>query len=286
MNRSASQIASLLSRAIAQLADNGVLSPRLDAEVLLAYALGCERSQLMMMNDDNLTDDILNKFDTLIYKRAKHCPVAYLTGVKEFWSIPIKVTKDVLIPRPETELIVETVVKLAKGKNAELEILDLCTGSGCVAAAIAHELVNAHITATDISKAAINVARENTSSFGGRVNTITSDLFANVPDTIKFDFITANPPYIAICEEQGLANDILEYEPHLALFGGELGLDFIQRIIKDAGGFLKPGGVLIMEIGINQANAVRELANTNGYGGIEILKDLAGTQRVAKISEQ
>ncbi|MBI4126003.1 MAG: peptide chain release factor N(5)-glutamine methyltransferase [Deltaproteobacteria bacterium] len=225
-------------------------------------------------------------FEQSVARRLQHEPIAYITGVKEFWSIPIKVTPAVLIPRPETETVVEEVLRhISRGgsrtaptKNTS-KILDLCTGSGCIVAALATELPHATFVATDISREALDVAKENLGFARDRVTLLQGNLFE--PITNQFDIITANPPYIPDNQWPMLAPDITQYEPKQALMAGPRGLDFITRIIEDAPHFLNRGGWLVMEIGDGQASETMEIAKRVGkYGAITLTKDLAGIERV------
>lgn len=262
----------------------GIESARLDAEVLLSYVLGISRADLYLQRSNYKIDKAtLNKFEILIRKRAEHCPVAYLTGKKEFWSLSLQVTPDVLIPRPETELIVECALRFMKSKhetcNCDCSILDLCTGSGCIAAALATELTNAQITVVDISPAAIEVARKNLAFAGSRIKFITGNLFEHLANE-AFDIITANPPYIPSPDMQYLAHDILKYEPLSALDGGKSGLDLASKIIKNTKHHLLKNGYLIMEMGEGQAGALTQLGHKAGFEKIAQYKDLAGIERV------
>ena len=272
----------IISEAIAwaerRLKDCGVESARLDAEVLLAHALGTQRTELYARMREPLPADAAARFSSSVKRRSSGCPVAYITGVKEFWSIPIEVTPDVLIPRPETETVVEEALRVAREIGAT-RILDLCTGSGCIAAAMAKELAEAQFSVADSSPAAIEVAKRNLSFAISRVEFLLGDLFD--PTSGPFDAITANPPYI---DEEGmgaLPRDIADHEPRGALAAGPDGLDFTWRIINDAPDHLVPGGWLVMEVGAGQAPACISLATAqDGYDTIRTARDLAGIERV------
>lgn len=275
------KIADAIAVAERNLAESGASTPRLDAEVLLAHALKIERPDLYLARDGALRDDASAEFDGLIARRSRGEPVAYITGVKEFWSMPIKVAPGVLVPRPETEFVVECALGTVADRGAAVDILDLGTGSGNIVAALASELPNARFVMTDISDDAIAIAVENTSFAGKRIFAKTGDLFGAVGDDLTFDIITANPPYIALCDKESLSRDIVQYEPHEALFAGPSGLDLIGRIIKDAGRHLKDGGWLVMEMGIGQGESVKGMAIEAGFAGeIGITKDLSGIDRV------
>lgn len=232
----------ILEKAIRELEAAECETPHLDAEVLLAHALGCPRFDLY--KNDTGYQVPYDTFWSYLERRKRREPVAYIVGYKEFWSLNIKVTPDVLIPRPETEAVVEKV--LASGRRFN-KILDLCTGSGCIAAALASELPMAHFVVSDISKKALDIAQENLAFAQGRVTFIQSHLFENI--TGRFDLIVSNPPYVTSQELEKLEPEIKNYEPRLALDGGADGLDFVRKIRQDAPRFLKPDGWLILENG-------------------------------------
>ena len=260
----------------------GSETPRLDGEILLAHARNCPRIALYTQFDAELSEAVRTRMRELVQRRAQSEPVAYLVGHREFFSLDFAVTRDVLIPRPDTETLVIAALDAAKPLT-EPRLLDLCTGSGCVAIAFAKNCPAAKITATDISSAAIAVATENATKHAvqDRVQFAAGDLFAAIPAESRFDVITANPPYIATAELQTLAQDIQKYEPVGALDGGPDGLEFLRRIVTDAAGFLAPGGSLLMEISSEQGPAVLDLIRRDGrYTGENLLKDLAGKARV------
>jgi len=260
------------------LASSGIESARLDAEVLCAHALSTERCALHTRRDDDISTDSARHFEEMVQRRSRGCPVAYIAGVKEFWSIPISVTQDVLIPRPETETVVEEALKIANGIDGA-RILDLCTGSGCIAAALASELPDARIVASDASERALAVARRNLEFAAGRAELLLGDLLE--PAKGQFDIITANPPYIAEGDIEALMRDIRDYEPMEALSAGLAGLDFIERIIEDAPAKLARGGWLVMEVGAGQAAAATSMAvGRESYDTIRTARDLAGIERV------
>ena len=277
------KIFDLLNAAEARLSQAGCDTARLDAEVLLAFVLGTDRASLYARRSAAPSDDELVRFDAAIARRAEGCPVAYITGVKEFWSLPIAVTPDVLIPRPDTETVVREALALFPDRSRELCALDLCTGSGCIAAALAQEFPRAQITATDASSNAIALARRNLGFAGTRVQCLVGDLFQALggADATPFDLITANPPYIPNVEIPRLAREIADFEPRQALAGGENGLDFVSRIIEDAARFLTPGGWLVMEIGAGQSGDATAMAlAAERYDTVRTARDLAGVERV------
>jgi len=264
-----------------KLADAGIESARLDAEVLLAHYMNTERGELYLRRDDPVGEGIMRSLQCAAEWRSRGCPIAYITGTKEFWSIPIEVNESVLVPRPDTETLVEEALKLADKANGPMRILDLCTGSGCIAAALAKELPQAELVATDLSEDALEVAERNLAFAEGRVKFIRSDLFAEMEERPGFDFIVSNPPYIREDEFAKLSREIVDFEPRRALAAGESGLDFVSRIIEDGHRFLTPGGWLLLEIGEGQTEGSISLATqAGGYDTIRTAKDLAGTERV------
>ena len=272
----------ILNTAVAKLAENNVETSRLDAEVLLAHALGIERIELYINKSMVLDEKKVTLFNSFIKQRADGCPVAYITGIKEFWSIPMKVTKDALIPRPETELVVERALEIIGDKTRRLDILDLGTGSGCIATALAKELPNASFVLTDVSEEALSVARMNIEFAKDRAKIYCGSLFDPVAQ--KFDIIVSNPPYIPTGHRGLLCREITEHEPEVSLYGGKSGLDFIAKIIEDALLYLNPNGYLIMEMGLGQADKLRTIAEEcGGYSEVIISKDLAGIERAISL---
>lgn len=262
---------------------HGSPTPRLDTEILLAHVRGCRRIQLYTNFDTPLTDAERAAMRTLVQRRAQAEPVAYLVGHREFFSLEMRVTADVLIPRPETELLVLAALEQSQGL-ASPGILDLCTGSGCVAIACAVRAPNAQVTAVDISPAALAVAQENaaTHRVDRRVRFLTGDLFAPLASGELFDIIVSNPPYVSTTEWDSLPPDV-RHEPRLALEAGPDGLSILRRIIQAAPHFLKPGGLLALEFSPEQAPAVLQLAEeSHGYSHLQIQKDVAGLQRMLR----
>lgn len=260
-------------------------SPRLDAEVLLANARGCERIELYTAFEEEPTEAVRAKFRELVKRRAEGEPVAYLVGHREFYSLPFKVTRDVLIPRPETELLVVALLDVAKelvARKPALSIADIGTGSGIVAICAAKNLPKCHVTAIDVSQAALAVASENanTHGVGDRVEFVESDLLSQVSDR-QFDLIASNPPYVSEPEMQELRPEVADFEPHLALCGGPTGTEIIQRLVPMAAERLLPGGCLLMEVSPMIERRTREIiAAHGGYEAPRTLKDLAGLARV------
>jgi release factor glutamine methyltransferase len=258
-------------------------SARLDAEVLLCHLLGIEKAVLYANIDAVLNIEQEQRFRELLHRRARREPVPYITGQKEFWSLGLIVTPDVLIPRPETELLVELVLERAMpyAHMSRLKILDLGTGSGAIAVSLAKELPRSRITAVDISSAALEVARRNSERHRvvSRIQTGCGDLFEPVSD--HFDFIVSNPPYIRREELGLLPAEIHDWEPPAALDGGIDGLDYYRRIIAEAHCYLEPGGHLILEIGADMgAVLVDMLAKAGCYAPAVVYQDYAGRDRI------
>jgi release factor glutamine methyltransferase len=241
------------------LCEKEIENPRLDAQILLAHTLGCKRIDLYVRSDDEPTESQRNAFKALIRKRVEGCPVAYLVGRREFYQLDFKVSPDVLIPRPETEFLVMEALRRLKGMESP-RVVDIGTGTGCIALSIARHHSTARLTATDISAPALAVARRNAEQLGvaDRVRLLEGDLFAPLAAE-TFDLIVSNPPYIAAEEFAGLAREVREYEPRIALEGGADGLDIYRRLIAEAPNYLRSGGYLLLEIGATQERAVREL---------------------------
>lgn len=252
-------------------------SPRLDAEVILGNLLGATRSALTVRRDDAIDADTERAYRELIVRRAGGAPVAYLTGVREFWSLPLKVTPAVLVPRPETELLVEQALELLVGGSAA--VLDLGTGSGAIALAVASERRDARVVGVDISEAAIRVARDNAEALGlAHIEWRVGSWFAAVAEE-RFDVILSNPPYIR-ARDAALAS--LQAEPAMALIGGPTGLEQLSSIIAAAASHLNPGGWLLTEHGADQAGAVAALFERQHFQDIRSLEDYSGRPRLTR----
>ena len=269
----------ILKFAAEKLKSAKIENSRLDSEVLLAYVLNCRRLKLYTDAEKILTEEEISRFENLIERRAKKIPVAYLTGTKEFFGFNFIVTPDVLIPRPDTEILTQCAIEFFQnggGKN----FLDIGTGSGAICISILKSCKNISAYAVDISEESLEVAKFNAEKFGvdDRVNFFCGNLFEPVEGK-KFDAIISNPPYIPTAELENLQDEV-KREPKHALDGGADGLHFYRKIIFDAPKFLSDGGLLAFEIGINQAAAVKKILEENNFHGIEILKDLAGIERV------
>jgi release factor glutamine methyltransferase len=265
--------------------DKRVDSPRLDAQILLAHCLNCRRTDLYVRHDDVPSDAQRAAFRELVKKRAAGTPVAYLVGSKEFFLLPFVVTPNVLIPRPATETLVMTALELMKGRSG-LQVLDIGTGSGCIAVTIAVRQPQAQITALDISAPALQIAQRNAewNKVAERIRFVESDLFSALSTGQSFDFILTNPPYISASDIAELATDVRDHEPRLALDGGPDGLRIIERILADAGRFLAANGRLLIEIGYDQAEAVRAKADSAGWKCERIVADSDRIPRVVVLS--
>jgi release factor glutamine methyltransferase len=264
----------------------GLENSRLDAEVLLRHTLDMEREQLYMNGDATISPGQEAKFRELVARRSRREPVAYITGHKEFWSLDFLVTPAVLIPRPETELLVEVALRYARQLAIEssVKVLDIGTGSGAISVCLAKELAAAQIVAVDISPVALAVARVNAERHGvaDRIRFLPGDLFAPLkPPPKTFDLIVSNPPYIRSGELSMLAPEIHGWEPMIALDGGPDGLDTCRRIIEESHTYLTTGGSLVLEIGADMASDVAELfSRSSCYGPVSVYQDCAGKDRV------
>jgi release factor glutamine methyltransferase len=334
-------IGRLLVWTIDYLKKHGAENPRLDAEVLLAKARGCQRIDLYAAYGEEASDDLRTAFRDLVGRRAKGTPVAYLVGHKEFYSLDFEVTPDVLIPRPETELLVVALLDHARKQGAEnrgqgelpkaeippsrtytdnpvlstqystpsestppqpaiqppasskqhpsLRIADVGTGSGILAVCAAKFLPQARVTAIDISREALAVARRNAERHRvtDRIRLIESNLFAAVPADARFDFILSNPPYVSTAEMAQLSSEVRDHEPHVALHAGESGTAVIEPLLVEAAQRLKPGGALILEVSPMIAASVEQLVCENGaFEPAPTLRDSAGHSRVIQATRQ
>ncbi|HMA94429.1 MAG TPA: peptide chain release factor N(5)-glutamine methyltransferase [Polyangiaceae bacterium] len=262
--------------------NRGFDSPRLDAELLLGHALGKTRIEIILDGDRPLDKSELDRFRELVKRRRTGEPTAYLLGTREFYGTAFEVDSNVLIPRPDTETLVEVALERTKDRGEPGLAVDLCTGSGCVAIAFALARGEWAVHGVDLSPTAIEVARRNaeraklTTGIEFRV----SDLFASLPDGLRFDLITANPPYIPTDVIPTLDLGIRGFEPHLALDGGVDGLTLTRRLIAEAPRWLEPGGVLAFEIGYDQGPAALELMTAAGFVELRVNRDYGGMDRV------
>jgi release factor glutamine methyltransferase len=265
---------------------HGADSPRLDAEVLLAETLRCPRIALYTTFEDDPGEKVRAAFRELVRRRAEGTPVAYLVGHREFFSMDFRVTPDVLIPRPETEFLVMTLIELARQQTGEPPtICDVGTGSGAIAVAVAKHLPESRVTAIDLSPAALAVARGNaeTHQVADRIEFIAGDLLAALPPERRFDFVVSNPPYVAEAEFEALAPDVRRFEPRMALVAGPRGTEVIQRLLPQAAARLKPGGHVLLEISPMIHDAVQALLTAAGqWEPGPTVKDLARLPRVVQ----
>lgn len=275
-------IRKVIAWAADDLKKRGMPSPRLDVELLLGHVLKINRIGLVIDSERPLSKEELGSYRALHSRRRVGEPVAYLLGAREFYGRVFRVDKRVLIPRPDTETLVEVALERTKAISLSARVLDLCTGSGCVAITIARERPTMRVIGSDISPDALAVARENAIRLGApMIGLVQSDLFAAFEaGRDRFDLITGNPPYIADEEIPTLAVDIHKFEPRLALSGGADGLDLERRILEEAPRFLAAGGVLAMEIGAGQSPEIIKLFAEASFGDVTARKDYGGHERV------
>jgi release factor glutamine methyltransferase len=250
----------------------------LDAEVLARKVLGCDRAGFIVRLRDEEPAVFAKAYSALVDRRCRREPVAYILGEREFWGLPFEVTPDVLIPRPETELIVEEALALFPAGRSPSVIVDTGTGSGCLAVALALEFPDARVIATDISEPALAVARRNAARNGaGRIDFRAGDLLEPVTEPV--DLIVSNPPYVASGDAPGLVPEVREHEPHLALFGGPDGLSLFERLFPAAATRIRPNGRLIVEVGYDQDDRVAALAQGHGWTLKHVRQDLQAITR-------
>ena len=276
----------LLSWVTQYLTDKGIESPRLSAELLLSFVLGLKRIELYTRYDTKVEKPELEKLHLLVKRAGQNEPIAYLVGKTEFYSMEMDVTQDCLIPRPETELLVQRAIEFLRTREETQSVCDLCTGCGCIAVAIAKNFPNAQIIATDISDQALAVAARNVEKHNleEKIKLLSGDLFEPIIphlDAGKFDLIVCNPPYISANEYEKLDKNVKDYEPRLALYAGENGLDIYKRITEKIEEFLKPNAALMLEIGYAQGQVVYKLLdNINVFKEIKIEKDFHNNDRI------
>jgi release factor glutamine methyltransferase len=271
---------------VQRLIEAGIETARLDAEILLSHLLKVTKEQFVLFSDMPLRSEQTRHYEELLLRRIRREPVAHITGRQEFWSLDFRVTPDVLIPRPETERLVEITLELAREfpANKAIKILDIGTGSGAIAVSLARELPSSMIWATDVSIEALEIARSNAARNGAseRVCLLHGDLFEPIGETAgRFDLIVSNPPYIRSAEIDALAPEVSLWEPRGALDGGVDGLDFYRRIAREASGHLAPNGAVAVEIGADMGREVAGLFAGGGcYAGVTVFQDYAGRDRV------
>ena len=269
------------------LAACGIADAEADAWYLMEYVTGMDRTRFLLERQNRMGEDQQEAYLSLVQRRAGHIPLQYLTGEQEFMGYTFRVNRHVLIPRQDTELLAEEAVKFLRKRERgvsageekeQRKVLDLCTGSGCIAVSLKKLCPAARVTASDLSEEALSVARENGKRLGADVTWIQSDLFENIKGT--YDLIVSNPPYIRTDEIGGLSDEVRLCEPRLALDGHEDGLYFYRRIAEAAPDFLEPDGYLMAEIGYDQGEAAAGLLARNGFREIKVMRDLAGLDRI------
>lgn len=278
-------IANSLREASQALEARGVPESRREAGSLLSFVIGKDRTFLISHADNQLEEAEVDRFREVVARRAEGEPLQYITGVQDFYGREFRVTPDVLIPRPETELLVEAALEvIANGRGPS--ICDVGTGSGCIAVTLLCERTDARAVAVDISEAALKAAAQNAHAFdvGDRIELKLSDCF-NGLDRITFDLIVSNPPYISSAALPGLQREVRDHEPLVALSPGADGLSVIRRLLQDSPGFLNAGGHLIMEIGFDQGDAVQEVINSKFWRLVEIRPDLQSIPRIVVIQK-
>ena len=277
-----------LREGMARLEPARVPSHALAAELLLMHVLGCDRTWLYAHPAEAVDAARAEQYFALVARRIKGVPTQYLTSRQEFWGLELEVTPDVLIPRPETEHVVEVALERLSDRRSSglLRIADVGTGSGCLAVALARELPQAFVSATDISRAALAVARRNAARHGvvARIQFLCCNLLdafeRESSEGPQFDLIVSNPPYVGRSEADLLPREVREHEPGQALFAGEQGFEIYQPLVRQAGKLLVPGGVLVLELGYNGLERVRPLVDAPGWTNAGVTKDLAGIPRV------
>jgi release factor glutamine methyltransferase len=287
-------VARLLAWTKDHLHKRGLESPRLCAEVLLAHAMGCERLQLFTRYEEVPKGAALDQFRAGVREAAAGRPIAYIVGRKDFFSLPFEVTPDVLIPRPETELLVERAIAWARGlgAGASPRILDVGCGSGCIAVALARNLPAAALGASDISEPALAVAKRNAERHGvsARIDFRLGDVLAPwreaadgmLPDDAKFDLIVSNPPYLRPDDTTTVAESVRKFEPAIALFGGADGLDVVRRLAAEAPALLRGDGRILIEIGLGQAESACAILREAGWTDVSTTRDGGGIERVVQ----
>jgi len=271
-------IENILKEGISILQKNKIPNPQLDGEILLSNLIKKDKKHIILNPKEHLNSEQLDKFKSLIERRRKREPIAYLTNKKEFWKNEFFVNKDVLIPRPDTELIIEQVLKIYS-KDKQLQVLDIGTGSGCILLSILKERPNFYGTGIDISKKSINVSKFNAKQLNlmNRVKFFNSSV-----DNFKigkYDLIVSNPPYIELLNLKYLEKDVVNFEPKLALSGGLDGFSKIRKVINKAGGLIKKNGKFILEIGFNQKNKVNKILKEEGFYVNKAIKDYGNNDR-------
>ncbi len=277
----------LLAEGVNYLNENSIDEHENNAWILFEYVFSMKRHQYFMKMNETISDESkVARYREFIAKRATHVPVQYITRTQDFMGMTFLVNENVLIPRQDTEVLVENVLQAIEKSSKDIHVLDMCTGSGCIAISVSR-LGNVKVTAVDISDKALEVAKENAKNLGAdRVRFVQSDLFEKinmnngVEQNERYDIIVSNPPYIPSEVVDGLMPEVRVHEPRLALDGTEDGLEFYRRITKESSEYINDGGVLMYEIGCEQGEAVSNIMMDNGYVDVHVIKDLAGLDRV------
>ena len=273
-------IGSLVKWAVEDFRARGIENPRLDAELLVAHALKIDRMRVILDGERPLGGVELTTLRDLVKRRRSFEPIAYLRGEREFYGLRFRVDKRVLVPRPDTETLVDVALARSARLSMSMRQLDLCTGSGCVAIAMARQRPTAQVSASDLSPDALAVARDNALRLGAySVAFYIGDLFAPFAGR-RFDVVTANPPYIPTGDLASLMPDVRDHEPHLALDGGADGLDLVRRIVAEAPDYLDEGGLLAIEVGAGEAPATVALLTERGFAEVRADRDIARIERV------
>lgn len=279
-----STIKQLLDQGVIALKNKNIENPLLEAQLILAHNMNVDRLFILTNLEKTVEDNVIKSYIRDIERKSNGMPTQYIIGMQEFMGLDFEVTEDVLIPRPDTEILVGQVLESIE-VNKNYNILDIGTGSGCIAVSIAKYAKNVIIHAVDISEKALKIAKYNAikNNVEERIKFYQGDIFSPfIDNNIKFDRIISNPPYIERDEIQKLDVNVKDYEPSLALDGGEDGLEFYRRIISNAKSYMNDNGLIFFEIGYNQANSVEELLKNNLFADIIVTKDLAGLDRVIK----
>lgn len=274
----------VLEWTIGHLQSRGSETPRLDAEVLLAHAWQCPRIQLYTRYDQTLPENVRAAMRELVQRRAAHEPVAYLIGRREFFSLEFETPPGVFIPRPATETLIVEALPLAR-RQASPRILDLCTGSGCIAVTLARHLPEALVTAVDLNPLAVETARRNAIRHGveGRLTVFEGDLFGPLSVDAPFDLLVSNPPYVTDGEMPDLPPDVRDHEPRLALAAGPDGLDVVRRIVAELDHWLAPSAAVLLEIAPEQAASTRSLLQETGlFSTVDVIRDMDRNDRIVR----
>lgn len=268
-----------LEQGVQRLTESGIDLPETECRLILCDLSGMTLGDFLIRQREQMPPDQHNAFCEIIDKRCRHIPLQHITGRAYFYGYEFKVSPDVLVPRPETELLVEEALKyLSDGETKQ--VLDLCTGSGCIACTLSLERQQLSVDASDISEAALRIAKENADRLYAKVRFIQSDLLDDIPTL--YDLIVSNPPYIRTKDIDALMPEVRDHDPVSALDGGEDGLVFYKRIAADAKQYLKPNGILMMEIGADQSEDVSDVLAKNGWTEITVIQDYNGLDRIVK----